>query len=423
MHQILLLSDDINEIRLQYDVCVRNGYNFYFFDKMESFYGFLIHENIDVAVINQHLVDDPVDIFNIFREKDVDASFVFIGDKDTDKVRKLLKIGYFDYIYYGYTSEEFESSIRDAIENKTAFEKIKFISSNLEKINKNLLEKTEELEADRIRMKNVINKFRLIESFIREINITNGANLILEKLCQFISKEFSNNKVIITKIEGMQETVVASSGIMFDSIKNLKWDLSDIKSAPWAESILKGKTKVEVENPLENFWYSASSISSICPEGFFKLPIYYGEEVYGTAIVSYYTDGRTFSEDSLFYLKQIVDHAAMEIYSKRLQEKLSNTIEQLKEYQQQLIEKEKLSTLAKVAVSVNHEINNPLCAISLNAELIKRRYKDDENLQKIVDSILKNVSLINKITNKFANLRKVTFKEYLPGIEMLDLGD
>ncbi|MCA1980153.1 MAG: hypothetical protein LDL10_01260, partial [Calditerrivibrio sp.] len=142
-----------------------------------------------------------------------------------------------------------------------------------------------------------------------------------------------------------------------------------------------------------------------------------------TVVISYEDGKPYFTEEQIFYLNQIIEHTAIQIYNKKLNEKLTKTIEQLKDYQQQLIEKEKLSTLAKVAVSVNHEINNPLCAISLNTELIKRRYKDDENLQKITDGILNNVSIINKITNKFANLRKVEFKEYLPGIEMLDLGD
>ncbi len=421
--QILLLSNDLSEVKKIYEICKNNRFTFYFFDKIETFLDFLIHEKIDVAIINQCMVDDPVMVINEVRDRDIDSSFIFIGERDADRVRTILKSGYFDYLYYDYDIHDVEQAIVGAIENKNAYENIKMISNDLEKVNQHLLDKAKELEIDRAKLKNIVNKFHLIETFIKDINLLSDVNSVIERLVEYLSREFKSNKIIGTRIDGFLEYVVASHGIDIRGLRDFSWDLKDIKSSPWAESILKGKVKVEVNNPLDNIWYSKSSISNILPEGFVKYPIFYGDDVYGTVIVSCEDGGCSFSEDKIFFLKQLVDHASIQIYNKNLQEKLTKTIEQLKEYQQQLIEKEKLSTLAKVAVSVNHEINNPLCAISLNAELIKRKYKDDENLQKIVDSILKNVVLINKITNKFANLKKVTFKEYLPGIEMLDLGD
>jgi FixJ family two-component response regulator len=423
VYQVLLLSNDLSEIKKIYEICKEYRFSFYFFDKIGSFKDFIIQERIDVAIINQKLVGDPFLLIDQLRDNDVDTSFIFIGEKDSDLIRKIMKKGYFDYLYYDYSTDDIRQSILDSIENKKAYENIKMISYDLERVNQNLIDKAKELEKDREKLKHIINRFQLIETFIRDINLISDVNSIIERLVDYIAKEFKDNKIIGTRIEDYLEYVVASYGIDIKVLRDYSWDLKDIKASPWAESILKGKVRVEVENPLDNIWYSKSTIANILPEGFIKYPIFYGDYVYGTVIVSHDKGRKMSSDDKLFYLKQLVEHASIQIYNKILRDKLTNTIEQLKEYQQQLIEKEKLSTLAKVAVSVNHEINNPLCAISLNAELLKRKYKDDENLQKIVDAILKNVTLINKITNKFANLKKVTFKEYLPGIEMLDLDD
>ncbi|MGB9731229.1 histidine kinase dimerization/phospho-acceptor domain-containing protein [Calditerrivibrio nitroreducens] len=423
VHQILLLSENLDEVKRIYNICKNNQFVFYFFDSVEVFFNFLIHERIDVAIINGNLMNDPLGFISEIQNKSIDTSFIYIGERDPDTIRTILKNGYYDYLYYDYKEEDMERAIVGAIDNKRMYENIKMISSNLEKINRELSDKAKELRMDKVRLKEIINRFRLIETFIREISLISELDLILSRLVDYVSREFKSNKIIATRIDGYTEYVVSSYGIESNILKDYKWDLKDIKASPWAESILNGKVRVEVVNPLNNIWYANSSISNIFPEGFIKYPIFYENDVYGTIVISCNEGDCYFPEDKIFFLKQILEHASIQIYNKKLQSKLSKTIEQLKDYQQQLIEKEKLSTLAKVAVSVNHEINNPLCAISLNAEIIKRRYKDDENLQKIVDAILNNVILINKITNKFASLKKVTFKEYLPGIEMLDLGD
>ncbi|MCA1928014.1 MAG: hypothetical protein LDL13_05545 [Calditerrivibrio sp.] len=419
---MLLLSKDIDEVKRIYNLC-KEKYIFYFFDSEVKCRDFLINEKVDVAIINQHLVEEPLKLMDDLRDEEVYTSFIFIGDDNSHRIRELLKSGYYDYLFNDYSDEDLLTSIEKAIENKDTYEKIRSISFELEQSNNKLLEKARELENDKIQLNNIINKFRLIESFIKDVNFLNSVETISNKVVEYISKEFNENKIIFTSIDNYIEKVLITAGKGVDILKGMQWDLKDIKSAPWAESIIKAKVKVDVQNPIDDVWYSKTDLASLMPGGFLKCPIHYGNITFGTVVISYEDGKPYFTEEQIFYLNQIIEHTAIQIYNKKLNEKLTKTIEQLKDYQQQLIEKEKLSTLAKVAVSVNHEINNPLCAISLNTELIKRRYKDDENLQKITDGILNNVSIINKITNKFANLRKVEFKEYLPGIEMLDLGD
>lgn len=94
----------------------------------------------------------------------------------------------------------------------------------------------------------------------------------------------------------------------------------------------------------------------------------------------------------------------------------------LRELQKQLIEARKLETLAQIAVSVNHEINNPLCSISANAEMLKTiiNNTDDTVLHKI-DIILKEVDRIKQVISKLSNATRVISMEYISGVKMLDL--
>jgi response regulator RpfG family c-di-GMP phosphodiesterase len=89
-----------------------------------------------------------------------------------------------------------------------------------------------------------------------------------------------------------------------------------------------------------------------------------------------------------------------------------------------LIQAEKLATLAQVAVSVNHEINNPLCAISANAEIIKMmliRGIDVDRMNAKVEAILSEVDRIKRVIEKLSRAQKVVSMEYMAGIQMLDI--
>jgi len=92
--------------------------------------------------------------------------------------------------------------------------------------------------------------------------------------------------------------------------------------------------------------------------------------------------------------------------------------------QKRLIQAEKLATLAQVAVSVNHEVNNPLCAISANAEIIKimlNKGVDHDRINTKIEVILNEVDRIKLVIEKLSRATKVVSMEYISGIQMLDI--
>lgn len=84
----------------------------------------------------------------------------------------------------------------------------------------------------------------------------------------------------------------------------------------------------------------------------------------------------------------------------------------------------RLSAIQETAVTVNHEINNPLTAILGNVQLLllKRQDLDDElvaKLRVIETSALK----IKDVTQRLLRLTSARSAEYIEGTSMLDLSD
>lgn len=91
--------------------------------------------------------------------------------------------------------------------------------------------------------------------------------------------------------------------------------------------------------------------------------------------------------------------------------------EQKLEKEQQLnIKNSKLSSLGELSAGIAHEINNPLCIIAGNIDLLKTQCEKEPKLLKRIDAIEKATFRIAKIVSglkKFSNFSKSSVKEIL----------
>ncbi|MCK9330469.1 MAG: response regulator [Candidatus Cloacimonetes bacterium] len=88
--------------------------------------------------------------------------------------------------------------------------------------------------------------------------------------------------------------------------------------------------------------------------------------------------------------------------------------------QEKIIKLEQKNTAFAMAVTANHEINQPLAIINNCVELLKLKVTDDKLLSYYI-KIENAVERINNILNKFKNLSEVSFKKYLDDVDMLDI--
>ncbi|MFH1220956.1 MAG: PAS domain S-box protein [Candidatus Eisenbacteria bacterium] len=97
----------------------------------------------------------------------------------------------------------------------------------------------------------------------------------------------------------------------------------------------------------------------------------------------------------------------------RLNSELEATVNKLRESQENLIKSERLAAITETSVAANHEINNPLFSILGQAQLLLRRYGDqDEDTSQRLKVIEESALRIACVTKKLANLAEPVVKEY-----------
>lgn len=97
----------------------------------------------------------------------------------------------------------------------------------------------------------------------------------------------------------------------------------------------------------------------------------------------------------------------------RLNSELEATVNKLKESQENLIKSERLAAITETSVAANHEINNPLFSILGQAQLLLRKFRDeDEDAAQRLKAIEESALRIACVTKKLANLAEPVVKEY-----------
>ncbi len=153
---------------------------------------------------------------------------------------------------------------------------------------------------------------------------------------------------------------------------------------------------------------------------FVKAPIAAKGQIIGT-IMGYRSKGKT-SERDLRLLQIFTEYAAIAIENGRLYYDVIKSEGALRQAQNQLIEAERMAVIGQVAVSINHEINNPLSNISLIAQtVLKDPEKKEPELAALLQEIETNVERIRRVARKISELKNVTPTEYLPDQLMINL--
>ncbi|MFW2331254.1 MAG: response regulator [Nitrospinota bacterium] len=101
-----------------------------------------------------------------------------------------------------------------------------------------------------------------------------------------------------------------------------------------------------------------------------------------------------------------------------------NTQLRIKRLEKESGDKKELAAVLKIAAAIQHEINNPLTGIIGNIELLQEwRHLDHDELDQSLDEIAKLSIRVKDIVAKMSSLKKIVSTEYLPGNEMVDIGE
>ena len=234
---------------------------------------------------------------------------------------------------------------------------------------------------------------------------------VLELLEQLVDFEFAALFVYDEEIKKLR--VVANKGQVVDLIQPVSFDMGNGLSAWVAKQkrpILLSdihRGKVQDEAPIRSF---------------LSIPLLLGEELIGVMNFGNTRPG-TFNRHNLHVLSIAAGQLSVIIeralYFNQLAEtnrQLEDKNSQLKQTQAALVERERLAAIGEVAVTVNHEINNPLTVIIGNAEFLLHDMEDadDETLSK-VQIIVSESKRIARITRSLRAVDQPVVEDYLPG--------
>lgn len=101
---------------------------------------------------------------------------------------------------------------------------------------------------------------------------------------------------------------------------------------------------------------------------------------------------------------------------------IASDLSDVKRFQGKLLEAERLDALSEIAIGINHEINNPLCSILGNTQLILmgRDKLDPETVEKL-RNIEREIARIEKVAKRLPRITRPVLKDYVGGKRMLDL--
>jgi CheY-like chemotaxis protein len=106
---------------------------------------------------------------------------------------------------------------------------------------------------------------------------------------------------------------------------------------------------------------------------------------------------------------------------KKMQDELAELNRELKETQEKLIEKEKVSAVVEMAGAASHELNQPLTAILGNLQLVLAKLPEGDPLGKRVDKVLGQVDRMVEIVKKIGHITRYRTKEYAENVRIVDI--
>lgn len=131
----------------------------------------------------------------------------------------------------------------------------------------------------------------------------------------------------------------------------------------------------------------------------FAVPLRYHGRLLGCLQALNTRDGRGFDPLDLPTFQALANQVAVALENARLHGELRDRMRMIERQQEALVQSEKLSAMGQLSAGVAHEIRSPLSAISGYAQLLRRRFDEDERLEKPLNVIEDATHHINRIVN------------------------
>jgi hypothetical protein len=310
-------------------------------------------------------------------------------DLSGKKVTEVLNNGVIAVLFKDYPPERIKRRLKDILTNFNYLEKVKEITENNSRAKKFL---------------GIVNSLTSDNDINTIMNHILGSALELFKLDCTVLFIVKRNRLTF-KLELGQcprdYTDVQWPLIVTNPYRNIKW-LKDIQ---------------HTGNPIYITGKFGQSYRKYFPINTLLLPLIIKEKFIGLIAAFFKPEVQKVSANDIELLKAFADQTAVALENAKLYWDVIMAREKL-------VLQEKKDLLNQTILSLNHEINNPLSIISMEAQLLQqRREKNASKIERRIAKIEQNIERIKKILEKISSLNvdNLTFTDYIAGKKMLNL--
>ena len=331
-----------------------------------------------------------------------------LGDENTNKavknyLSKLLKNKKIDSLSWSanmISKNNFkipvDSSIAPIITDNDAIEGVVVVFrdvSERKKMEFNLKARNLELEA--------------LNTIANRVSSTLDLKIIVNKALDEILRimDFSKGCAFIYNEEGKALTVKVFRNISKELSKDLIF-YHENKSSDFWDKLIKGNIQsFSTEEILKenNYKFKKKPVESslYC----LLVPLKVKNQIIGSLI--FFSDKLLSSHDFGFYFfSNVGNQIGLGVWNARLYERTNQTLKQLKNTQEKLVESEKLVGFGEMASSVVHEIGNPLGSISNSIQILQKKLNVDGTMKELMNIIDWEAERLNKSVEQLRELSK-----------------
>ena len=245
-----------------------------------------------------------------------------------------------------------------------------------------------------------LDKFKIISELAlfakKGGNINDAAKNALEMSCSYL-------------------TLQGAALYLWDNEQNISLTVSHAES-PMIQSRLTDLEHNLYENLRKNQQLVSAymSFGGETPFHSFTLPLMFSKQVFGAVIGIQEGENSPVAED--IFLETL--SAMLSLHY------TAANVGGSEESHKEIIEKERLTAVLETAVTVNHEVNNPLQAIIGNIQLLLMKKENlDENVIEKLKAIEESAIKINSVTQKLMRMTSPKTIKYSDGTKMIDIND
>ncbi len=345
-----------------------------------------VEEGVKLVVIDGDHLPPAVSMqkIKLLKRKKIPVVYIF-NALDGKEVVEVLKQGVVSVLFKDYTASWIKSELRDILYNFNYLEKVKEIAENDNRTRKFLA---------------------VVNSLTSDNDISKIMNDILGSMTEVFKLE--STFFFIRKKNRLAQKI--KLGYSMQDYSEEEWDLKD-KDIKWLARIQHSKTPVYITEK------SPKEYTRTFPANTLLLPLVIKEKFFGLITTTLPSGANRLTRHEIGLLKAFAQQTAVALENARLYWDVIKAREEL-------VHQEKRNLMNQTIVSLNHEINNPLSVISMEAQLLQQRHNKNENkMESRIAKIEKNIDRIKHILEKISALNVEEFSpiEYIPGQNMINL--